>query len=168
MTKPLKEPKIDIAAQSDEGLQNIIDNHWANEATDRPLYFEALAELNRRQGEGLDFVKTLALVRERAAQRRFISYGEIAEANGLDWNAVRYPMNTHLWRLVEYAHSKGWPMLSAIIVNKQNVGTGEMEESTLKGFIEAAKELGYAPADATAFLKDQQEACFEWALSGDS
>ena len=34
-------------------------------------------------------------------------------------------------------------MLSAIVVNKPNVETGKMEPDTLKGFIGAARELGY-------------------------
>ena len=41
----------------------------------------------------------------------------------------------------------GWPLLSAIVVNQQNVETGDMEPLTLKGFAEAARALGYAVRD---------------------
>jgi hypothetical protein len=53
--------------------------------------------------------------------------------------------------------------LSAIVVNKPNVGTGEMELSTLKGFVAGARALGYPVTDPGAFLKVQQAAVFEWA-----
>jgi hypothetical protein len=53
----------------------------------------------------------------------------------------------------------GWPMLSAIVVNKPNVQTGDMEPETLRGFVAAARELGYPITDQVAFLKEQQHAC---------
>jgi len=151
-----------VADYTDEQLRNLIYNHERKGQFDKPAYGEALAELNQRNSNLLDFGKTFEIVVRAAAERRFVSYGEIAEANGADWNRVRYPMNHHLWLLVKKAHHNGWPMLSAIIVNKQNIETGEMEKSTLAGFIEAAKALNHEPADEQAFLKEQQQKCFEW------
>jgi hypothetical protein len=58
-------------------------------------------------------------------------------------------------------------MLSAIIVNKQHVTTGDMDEPTLTGFVEAARALGYVVTDATEFLKQQQELCFRWGRTQD-
>jgi hypothetical protein len=57
----------------------------------------------------------------------------------------------------------GWPMLSAIVVSKPNVATGEMEPDTLKGFVRAAKGLGYVVTDESHFLREQQELVFRWA-----
>jgi hypothetical protein len=74
-------------------------------------------------------------------------------------------MGGHLWRLVEYAHRKGWPMLSAIVVNQRNVATGKMEPETLKGFIAAAKDLGYVVTGEEGFLKEQQGLVFQWGAS---
>jgi hypothetical protein len=37
-----------------------------------------------------------------------------------------------------------------------------MEPATLKGFVEAATQLGYAVDDPQSFLKEQQRLCFEW------
>jgi hypothetical protein len=54
-------------------------------------------------------------------------------------------------------------LLSAIVVNKPNVETGKMEPDTLKGFIGAARELGYPITDEQAFLKEQQARVFAWA-----
>jgi hypothetical protein len=47
-------------------------------------------------------------------------------------------------------------------MNKEHVETGTMEPSTLKGFVEAATQLGYRVDDPHAFLKEQQRLCFEW------
>ncbi|MFZ1104525.1 MAG: hypothetical protein WAN86_17030, partial [Hyphomicrobiaceae bacterium] len=57
----------------------------------------------------------------------------------------------------------GWPMLSSIVVNKDNVETGSMEPKTLKGFIGAARALGYTVLDEQTFLKEQQQEVFRWA-----
>jgi hypothetical protein len=75
-------------------------------------------------------------------------------------------MNAHLGDLIEYAHRRGWPLLSAIVVNQKNVETGDMEPRTLKGFVTAAKELGYVFTDGETFLREQQEAVFQWARRG--
>ena len=72
-------------------------------------------------------------------------------------------MNTHLGDIIRYAKHRGWPMLSAIVVNKQHLDDGKMEPTTLKGFIEAAKLLGYDVVDPQDFLAQQQKECFEWA-----
>jgi hypothetical protein len=40
-----------------------------------------------------------------------------------------------------------------------------MEPDTLKGFIAAAKDLGFSIADEGAFLREQQRRVFEWASS---
>jgi hypothetical protein len=125
---------------------------------------EAIAEDDRRRGKGLSFSKSIDVIRKAAAEGRFISYKELAEESGADWNQVRYLLGKHLWSLVEYAHGMGWPMLSAIVVNKQNVSSGAMESETLKGFIAAAKELfpPFVITDEKAFLREQQRRVFEW------
>ena len=38
-----------------------------------------------------------------------------------------------------------------------------MDPPTLKGFIGAARELGYTITDEQAFLKEQQDRVFAWA-----
>ena len=76
---------------------------------------------------------------------------------------MRYAANQHLGDLIEYAYRRGWPLLSAIIVNQQHLDDGRMEPPTLKGFCEAARSLGYAIADEEAFLQEQQLRVFNWA-----
>src|SRR5579863_8528709 len=143
---------MDVQGLSDDELNNLIGNHQSNGATDRPLFREAVEEMHRRHGGALDLDRSLAYLRCAAAQRRFVSYGELAEANGAVWDKVRYPMNTHLWALVCLARAKGWPMLSAMIVNKQNLDTGHMERETLAGFLKAASDLGFRVDDPETFL----------------
>jgi hypothetical protein len=75
------------------------------------------------------------LIREAAADQRFLSYKELADASGADWARVHYAMNQHLGDLIEYAHRRGWPLLSAIVINKDNVKSGNMADSTLQGFV---------------------------------
>lgn len=105
----------------------------------------------------------MPIIRRAARERRYVSYKELADASGADWGQVRYAIGQHMWDLVEYAHRMGWPMLSAIVVNKPNVTTGRMEPETLKGFIAAARDLEYDIGDdEEAFLREQQEKVFAW------
>lgn len=66
-------------------LENLIQNHRKKRATDAPLYADALRELERRRGKGLDFDKSFRIIRQAAAERRFISYKDLADASGADW-----------------------------------------------------------------------------------
>jgi hypothetical protein len=150
---------------TDDQLKNVIDNHRRHKATSAPMYLEALRELQIRKGKGLEFDKSFRIIRDAAKEHRFLSYEDLADASGADWNQVRYSIGWHLWDLIEFAHRNDWPMLSAIAVNKPNVASGTMEPETLKGFIGAARELGYQITDEQAFLRGQQDRVFEWAAS---
>lgn len=152
-----------IEDHSDDELRNLIHNHRKKQKLHEPRYLEALAELARRKGQGLDFRTSFDLIRKAAAERRFLSYKELADASGSEWSKVRYAINQHLGDLIDYAHGKGWPLLSAIVVNQEKVATGDMEPATLKGFVLAARALGYAVIDEKAFLREQQERVFAWA-----
>lgn len=149
----------------DAGVKNLIDNHRAKGATEAPTYLAALEEWERRKGKGLDFDKSLRIIRRAAAERRFLSYKDLADESGLEWNKAHYAVNEHVIRLIEYAHCRGWPMVTAIIVNKHNQDTGEMEAYTLRGFIKAARDLGRIVLNEDTFLKEEQERVFAWAQS---
>lgn len=146
-------------------LQNLIANHQRLGRVDDAYYLEALAEMARRKGSGLDFAKTFEIVLKAAWERRYLSYKQLSDASGVEWSRVRYAVNDHLGDLIEYAHRRGWPLLSAIIVNQQHLDDGRMEPPTLKGFCEAARSLGYAITDEEAFLRDQQDRVFDWAAT---
>ncbi|HKM99862.1 MAG TPA: hypothetical protein VKG22_00735 [Stellaceae bacterium] len=154
---------IDVETLTIGQLENVIENHRRQRATTAPLYADALRELEKRKGKGLDFDKSLSIILEAAKERRFLSYKELADASGADWVQVHYAIGEHLWKLVEYADRKGWPLLSSIVVNKPNVTTGKMEAETLKGFIAAARLLEKPITDEEGFLKEEQERVFAWA-----
>jgi 5-methylcytosine-specific restriction protein B len=113
----------------------------------------------------LDLNTTYQAILAAARQREFISYGDLAKANHADWQAVRYEMNTHLGKLVEIAVARGWPLLSAIVVNQSNLSTGSLGGAALDGFIVAARANDVEVGDPRAFLLAQQTAVFDWAVN---
>jgi 5-methylcytosine-specific restriction protein B len=54
-------------------------------------------------------------------------------------------------------------VLSAIVVNKDQVKTGALEGDALSGFLSAAAMVGLQVDDPQAFLRAQQKAIFDWA-----
>jgi hypothetical protein len=64
------------------------------------IYIDALAEQARRTGHGLDFDKSFKIIRRAAAEGRFLSDKELADASGADWDRVHYSIGGHLWSLV--------------------------------------------------------------------
>jgi hypothetical protein len=157
---------IDVRELTDKELENLINNHRRKNVTDQPLYLEAFKERGKRKGGGLIFDTSCEVIRKAASKRQFLSYEDLADASGVKWTTrVHHAIGRHLWELVEFSHIHGWPMLSAIVVNKPNVETGEMEPETLKGFVGAARILGYVVDDEHAFLKEEQVKLFEWAAS---
>lgn len=111
----------------------------------------------------LDLQTTYRTILDSARERRFISYGDLAKANGADWSKVRRAMNHHLGDLVEMAAKRDWPMPSAIVVNKYNIKTGLLEGDARDGFINAAQTYGFDVSDPALFVKEQQQALFDWA-----
>lgn len=156
-------PPRPISEYSTRELQNLVKNHRDRHRTNEPRYLEAFEELGRRKGQGFDFKTSLRLIRETASKHRFLSYKELSDANGLEWSKVHYAINDHLGDLIEYAHQRGLPLLSAVVVNARHIDTGAMEPSSLAGFANAARALGYVFTDDEAFLRDQQNRVFDWA-----
>ena len=113
--------------------------------------------------EDLDIQITYRAIIDAARRRRFISYGELAKANGAEWNKVRHKLNDLLGELMKLAAERKWPIPSAIVVNQGNLETGALDHPALQGFIKAAKEYGYDVQDPQAFIEGQQNAMFDWA-----
>lgn len=156
-----------IEDHSDEQLRNVISNHRRKGRIHEPYYLDAMSELARRKGQGLSFQTSFALICKTASKRQFLSYKDLANASGAEWSKVHYAINTHLGDLIDYAHGKGWPLLSAIVVNQKNLESGLMEASTLRGFVDAARGLGYTVSDEVQFLREQQERVFQWAKTAE-
>ena len=103
----MKPVQLDIAKLSDQQLQNIIENHRRKGATDSSVYVNALAERARRLGKGLDFDKSFEVIRRAAAEDRFVSYKELADASGADWNQVHYSIGRTCGPLLSTRTGKG-------------------------------------------------------------
>lgn len=155
----------DMSNFDDHNLEFIIEGFLNGRHRDEELYVNALAEHGRRQHKGLIFDITVHAIRAAAAERRFITYGEIASANGVPWSVARRPMNKHLEAVVDWAARNGLPLITAIVVDQPAVGTGAMRNSALSGFIRAARKFGHSVTDERAFLRDQQQAVFDWACA---
>lgn len=156
----------DIKTKSIADLKTLIENHERLGRLTAPLYLSAKGELDRRTGGSLTLDRTVALIAEAAAKGRFISYKTIADESGAPWNKVHFAMTKHLLAVSELAHSKGWPMLSAIVVNNDHLVDGGMNDTTLSGFCACAERLGYEVPDKAAFLKSQQKDVFAAAGEG--
>ena len=113
--------------------------------------------------EFLDLRTTYRAIVDAARNRRYISYGELAKANGADWQKVRFPINDQLGELMALAAKHGWPIPSSIVVSQGNVATGTLEGSAREGFIAAARDLGFDVYDPESFVKEHQQRMFEWA-----
>lgn len=115
-------------------------------------------------GGALCLMATLGAIHAAALGRRFLSYGAVAAASGLPWSAARRRMDPHLFDLCRRATARGWPLLSAIVVDQKSVLHGAMRGRPLIGFARAAGRCGrIVGGDAAAFLAEEQERVFEWA-----
>ena len=156
----------DLRTKSVKDLKTIVLNHERSGKTAIASYLAATAELTRRETGTLDVDTTIRIIAGFAKRRAFLSYKDIADASGAIWNKVTHAMPKHLLVVSQHAHSLGWPMLSAIVVNKQHMADGLMEPAPLKGFCECARSLGLEVGDEAAFLKGQQKAVFDAAREG--
>ncbi len=155
---------VDLASKSMAELKTILQNHERAGKTGAPSYGAATAEMGRRNTGGLSLDRTIEIIREAAQAGHYLSYQQVAEGNGAVFVKVRTAMTKHLLDVSTQAHRHGWPMLSAIVVNKPNVATGAMEATTLKGFCACAAGLGLDVSDPPAFLQSQQAAVFKAAM----
>ncbi|TIV16454.1 MAG: hypothetical protein E5V99_31240, partial [Mesorhizobium sp.] len=67
----------------------------------------------------LNINKSYKAILEAARQGRFVTYGEVAAASGMEWKKARRPLPLQLDQLVLVSHERGWPLISAIVVSKE-------------------------------------------------
>jgi hypothetical protein len=151
---------IDLASKTTDAIKTILQNHERIGKTDVPSYRAARDELARRASATLTVDSTVKIISSAAKKGAFISYRHIADKSGVPWNRVHFAMTKHLLEVSRHAHSMGWPMISAIVVNAQHVRDGIMEPKTLAGFCDCARGLGLEVETEAAFLKAQQAAVF--------
>jgi hypothetical protein len=154
---------IDFSSKTTGEIENIVENYRDHGKTDTDAYIDALRELELRRGKGLDLQKTFDFVVAAAKAQRFVAYKDIADVNGFEWTKIHYQIGRHLYSLCEYAHRKGLPLLSAIVVNAEFIDTGEMKPESRSGLIESARMLGLLVGDEEDFVRSEQRRVFDWA-----
>jgi hypothetical protein len=157
---------IDVSTKTIDELKTIIANHERLGRRTAPRYLAAAKELAGRVTGNLSLNKTVELIAAAAKDGLFLGYKDLADKSGAVWAKVHYAMPKHLLDVSQHANRLGWPMLSAIVVNKQHIGTGTMEPDALTGFCNCARAMGMTVDDEQAFLKEQQVAVFEAAKEG--
>lgn len=115
------------------------------------------------EGSPLSLSRSYKAILRAARSGSFLTYGDIAAANDAPWQKVRRLVPNHLGSLVVLAHERGWPMLSSIVVNKQNLDSGEISGKALDGLLGAAEMIGEDVDDPENFVREQQRLVFEWA-----
>jgi hypothetical protein len=159
---------VDFSTKTDDEIDSWIANHERHKKTDSDLYRSLILERDRRFGRGLNINVSMHAMIDAAKAGRFISYGGLAEANGIAWSKARHLMNGkhgHLDNLLAHCNAQGFPLFTAIVVQKGKLSTGEMDDFTLAGFVEGAQRIGRDVTDAKSFLKQCQKECFSWAGS---
>ncbi|WP_417410525.1 hypothetical protein [Hoeflea sp.] len=152
--------------KSDADIDQWIANHERAGKTRSTLYQDLIVDRNRRHGNGLDIATSIAAMTISARENRYISYGDLAAANGLSWSKARPRMNGnhgHLDDLLAFCHSHEMPLLTAIVVGREHLDSGEMDEETINGFVAGVRRLGVSVSEPVVFLKQCQSDCFEWA-----
>jgi len=145
-------------------LRNLAANYERLGKTDAAEYQAALDELQSRDPLKLNIDRSISAIMAAAKDGRFISYGEVARANGLDWSyALNRQMPKHLDLILAKAYGSGLPLITSIVVNQKHIRSGQLEASSLKGFIAGAKRLGQKVEDEAAYLRDQQRRTFAFA-----
>lgn len=161
----------DLAEKTDNQIDQWIHNHERKGATGEPLYLELLEERARRSKQKglLDVNKSLELLTQAAIEQRYVTYGDLAKANNVEWSRARHRMNGmngHLDRLLDVCHARGLPLLPAICVNGSGRTSGELEPAALGGFSTGARRIGFVFDDASAFHRQMRENCFQWGRAG--
>ncbi len=155
----------DLQHKTEKELRQLIENYEKKGRGDEPLCQEARRLLSARVLGGLTVAGALPVILQAAKDGRFIDYGTVAAACGVPWNKAYRQMGVLLGEVVNHATGKGWPMLSAIVVNRPNLKTGKMNPATLAGFIAKARELEADIGDEAAFLEKEQQMVFAWGRS---
>jgi hypothetical protein len=159
---------MDLATKSDADLDQLVSNHENTlGGRDRPLYGELLEERGRRSDarQHLKLEPSIELLKEAAIAQRCTTYGAIAAASGVPWSKARQKMNGpggHLDRLLDLCRARGLPLLTAICVNQNGLGSGDLGEEALKGFAAGAERLGLRIDDPLTFHRNCREACWAW------
>ena len=154
---------VDLESKSTADLQTIVANCKRLNQTDSPRFIAARQILEQRRTGDYNIEKSIAAIRHYGERGKFLCYKDIADASGLNWARSRRAVGPHLDAVCIYTESKEWPLLTAIVVHKDKLDSGEMTPENLKGFIQAAIEAGRPiDVDEATFVKREQKRVFAW------
>lgn len=153
--------------KTDSQIESWASNFEKAGRTDHPDYAAIVAERARRRQvkQKLSFELSLEHLKVRAIDGKFTTYGDLAAASGVEWSHARHQMNGpkgHLDTLLDVCRTQGLPLLTAICVNRENLGTGTLGEDALSGFADGARRLGITVGDEEEFHARCVEECFDW------
>jgi len=154
---------FDFSTYDDKAIEGAIRRHQEKGVTDTDLYRELVEERAKRCSKKLIVEKTVALLMDAARREGFVSYKDVATASGVSFDTVRWQVGKHLDSILDFCHSKGWPLLTALCVKQSEVADGDLSGGSLEGFIKGARRLGLTVTDEKSFLRECQAACFAWA-----
>lgn len=155
---------VDLSAKTLPELQALVDNHRRLNRTDAPACRAASDEIERRKGGPLRLRTTVEAIHAVARGRGYISYGDVGKANGLSWAQARHRVTPHLNEVLDYAIDRGWPLVTAVVVDATGLGDGAMSAEALKGFVCSAAARGRFPGgEEAAFLRAEQVRTHDWA-----
>jgi hypothetical protein len=154
---------VNLESKSTKELETIVANCERLNRTANPIFAAAQLQLEHRRTGEYDMDKTIATIRGHGQAGKFVCYKDIAEASGLNWVSSRRRIAPHLDAVCADTESKGWPLLTSIVVNMNKLETGEMTADNLKGFLDAARAAGRTvDIDEAAFVKREQKRVFTW------
>ena len=159
---------MDLEKKSLPELKQMLANYERLNKTETADYQSLVATIDQRGLNGLNADKTLSLIRKAAAEGRFVSTRDVAAASGVVWdNAVRLGITHHVDDLTRAVASAGGPLVSSMVVDLANVGTGKLGPTALRSFLKLVAELRGAEACAgrppATVLADAQREVLDWA-----
>lgn len=158
---------VDLEAKATKDLETIVANCVRLNRTNDAVFAAANKILETRRTGEYNIEKTIAVIRKQGLLRSFLSSKDIADASGLNWVKTRRGAPPHLNDVCAYTNSKGWPFLTAIVVNKDKISTGEMTPDNLKEFLGAVRAAGHeVDIEDAAFVKREQQRVFAWCREG--
>lgn len=161
-------PPVDLSKKEDADEGQWIANHERKLGGGvLPLYRQLLEERVRRAQakQRVNFDRSLEHLRHKAIRQDCTTYGNLADASGVEWLRARCQTdgpNGHLDRLLDLCQASGLPLMTAIWVNQSDAADGDMEGDVLTDFIAGAGRLGLVVADACAFHQKRRDECWLW------
>jgi hypothetical protein len=153
----------DLETKTTKELETIVGNCVRLNKTGDVRCVVASKILEGRKNGDYDMEKTIETIRDHGKRAQFLSYKDVANASGLEWANVFRQINKHLDSVCVFSEARGWPLLASIVVNQQNLSSGDMTPANRKGFLLAAKAAGRSiDIEEAAFVTREQKRVFDW------